>query len=73
MPRTFFRKILNLSNKSEYNNYKKIADEINSVKFDSLSNEKLLYKSNELRKKVSQGVSGDETIIEAFVLVKEDY
>ncbi|MBU3156689.1 accessory Sec system translocase SecA2 [Clostridium estertheticum] len=71
MPRTFFRKILNLANKSEYNNYKKIADEINSVKFDSLSNEKLLYKSNELRKKVSQGVSVDEIIIEAFALVKE--
>ncbi|MBU3177931.1 accessory Sec system translocase SecA2 [Clostridium estertheticum] len=71
MPRTFFRKILNLANKSEYNNYKKIVYEINSVKFDSLSNEKLLYKSNELRRKVSQGVSIDEIIIEAFALVKE--
>ena len=65
------KRIVRLANKTEYSNYKKIVDEINSVEFDSLNNEKILYKSNELKKKVSQGVSIDEIIIEAFALVKQ--
>ena len=65
------KKIVRFANKSEYSNYKKMVDEINGVEFGSLNKEKLLYKSKELRKKVSQGVSIDEIIIEAFALVKQ--
>ena len=71
MPKIMLEKIVRLANKAEYSNYKKIVDEINSVRFDSLNNQKLLYKSNELRKKVSQGVSIDEIIVEAYALVKQ--
>jgi len=61
----------NLSNKAEYSLYKKVTEEINCIKFDSLINDKLLYKSVELRKMVLQGTFIDEIIIEAFALVKE--
>lgn len=71
MPKDIFENIEHLSNKAEYNNYKKIVDEINCVKFDMLTNEKLLSKSAELRKKVLQGVFIDGLLIEAFALVKE--
>ena len=37
MPKSILKKIENLSNKAEYNDYKKIVDEINHVKFDSLN------------------------------------
>ncbi|MBU3179710.1 preprotein translocase subunit SecA [Clostridium psychrophilum] len=71
MPKVMLERIIRLANKAEYSNYKRSVDEINSVEFDSINNEKILYKSNELRKRVSQGVSIDEIIIEAFALVKQ--
>jgi len=71
MSKNIFKNIEHLSNKAEYNVYKKIVDEINCIKYDSLTKDKLLYKSNELKEKVSQGVFVDEIIVEAFALVKE--
>ncbi|MBW9173977.1 accessory Sec system translocase SecA2 [Clostridium estertheticum] len=71
MAKSMLKKIEDLSSKAEYNDYKKITYEINHVKFDSLNKEKLLYKSVELKIKVSQGVCIDEIMIQAYALVKE--
>ncbi len=60
-----------LSRKTEYNNYRKLVEQINTIKFDSYNNEEIRNKSNELKAKVRQGSSTDEIVIEAFALVKE--
>ncbi|MBC8059400.1 MAG: accessory Sec system translocase SecA2 [Clostridiaceae bacterium] len=71
MEKNILQNIEHLSKKAEYNIYKKIVTEINSVKFDALQKENILNKSTELREKLSQGIFIDEIIIEAFALVKE--
>lgn len=59
------------SNHSEYISYKKIIDKINSLNFTKLSKSDLLNESIELKKKLLQGTSMDDILIEAFALVKE--
>ena len=64
-------KFHNLVNESEYNSYKKIVEQINLLKFDSLDNAEFLNKSHELRSKLLEGTSMDDIIIEAFALAKQ--
>jgi preprotein translocase subunit SecA len=51
--------------------YEIVAEEINKVNLQHLSNEELLNKSNNLRQLALDGTSTDELIIEGFSLVKE--
>ncbi|WP_264166318.1 hypothetical protein [Clostridium tagluense] len=65
------RDFYNLVKKSEYGSYKKIVDQINRLKFDSLDNIGFLNKSHELKGKILDDTSIDGIIIEAFALAKE--
>ncbi|MBU3146099.1 accessory Sec system translocase SecA2 [Clostridium sp. CF012] len=65
------KKFHNLIKKSEYNRYKKIVEQINRLKFDSLNITDFQNKSHELRSKILDGTSLDDIIIEAFALAKE--
>ncbi|MBU3126356.1 hypothetical protein [Clostridium tagluense] len=65
------RDFYNLVKKSEYGSYKKIVDQINRLKFDSLDNIGFLNKSHELKGKILDNTSIDGIIIEAFALAKE--
>ncbi|MBZ9685539.1 accessory Sec system translocase SecA2 [Clostridium estertheticum] len=65
------KKFHDLVNKSEYCRYKKIVEQINRLKFDSLDNKGILDKSHELRSKILEEKSMDDIIIEAFALAKQ--
>ena len=58
------KKIHDLVNKTEYNSYEKIVEQINRLRFDSLDNTEFLNKSHELRSKLLEGTSMDDIIIE---------
>ncbi|MBU3110266.1 preprotein translocase subunit SecA [Clostridium lacusfryxellense] len=64
-------KFHNLVNESEYNSYKKMVDQINLVKFDSLDNTEFLNISRELRTRRLDSSSMDDILIEAFALAKQ--
>lgn len=71
MLKNIIKNFENLSSESEHNDYKRILDQINCIRFDSLNSEEILNKSYEFKKKVCQGTSMDDILIEAFALIKE--
>lgn len=64
-------KVQNSANKAEYSSYKKIVEQIHLITFESLDNQGILNKTNELRNKLSKGTSMEDIIIEAFALTMQ--
>lgn len=69
----FVRAIRNIQSPVEYNLelYQKVLQEINTVQFNSLSDNRLQEISAELRSRSRAGVLVDSLLVEAFVLVRE--
>ncbi|MCC5465388.1 accessory Sec system translocase SecA2 [Pelosinus baikalensis] len=67
------RAIQNIQNPVEYNieSFRKVLQEINAVKFDSLSDNRLQEISAELKSRACKGVSLDSLLVDAFALVRE--
>ena len=65
------KKFHDSESKAEYNSYKKIVEQMDYARFNSLDNQGFLNKSQELRKKVSEGTPLDDIIIESFELARE--
>jgi preprotein translocase subunit SecA len=65
------KKFENSARRAEYSSYKDLVEQIHQIKFDSLNNEEISNKSNELRTMISEGVSMDDILIEAFALAQQ--
>lgn len=65
------KKFYDSESRTEYNSYKKIVEQVNLVRFDSLDDQGFLEKSQELREKVLGGTPMDDVMVEAFALTSE--